>query len=277
MSKIADNSEATPRSDLAIGEQQCIKTGRVLVAMATYNEIENLPILVERIVDTMPEADVLVIDDGSPDGTGQWCEEHAKMNSRMHCLHRKGKPGLGSAIIAAMKYAIENDYDVMINLDADLSHPPEKIPELLEAWQAGASENTVAVGSRYIPGGGVVGWPLKRHIMSRSINIYTRWVLWLPMADCSGSFRAYPVSLLRKIDFDSFLSFGYSFFEEVLFHLKEQGASFVEVPFWFVERQHGSSKINMQKAMVAVWTIFRLGLKVWFPFLGSQSGSISKG
>jgi len=236
------------------------------VAIATYNEIENLPILVERLVDTLPEADLLVIDDGSPDGTGQWCEDHAKMNSRMHCLHRKGKPGLGSAIIAAMHYAVENNYDVMINLDADLSHPPEKIPELLEALRDGDSETKVVIGSRYISGGGITGWPLKRHFMSRAINLYTRWLLWLPMADCSGSFRAYPVNLLRKIDFDSFLSYGYSFFEEVLYHLKHQGATFVEVPFEFVERQHGSSKINMRKAMVAVWTIFRLGLKAWRPF-----------
>ncbi|QDU77243.1 Undecaprenyl-phosphate mannosyltransferase [Bremerella volcania] len=266
MSKIADKTEATTHSDLAKGKEHCVKTGRVLVAIATYNEIENLPNLVERLVDTLPEADLLVIDDGSPDGTGQWCEEHAKMNARMHCLHRKGKPGLGSAIIAAMQYAIDNNYDVMINLDADLSHPPEKIPDLLEAWQAGPSESTVVIGSRYVPGGGISGWPMKRHFMSRGINVYTRWLLWLPMADCSGSFRAYPVHLLRKIDFDSFLSYGYSFFEEVLYHLKEQGATFVEVPFQFVERQHGSSKINMRKAMVAVWTIFRLGLNAWRPF-----------
>ncbi len=266
MSKIADNSIANPHSNLVKGDEHSMKMGRILVAIATYNEIENLPILVERLVDTLPEADLLVIDDGSPDGTGKWCEEHAKMNARMHCLHRKGKPGLGSAIIAAMQYAVENNYDVMINLDADLSHPPEKIPEMLEAWRTGSSNNTVVIGSRYVEGGGISGWPLKRHFMSRSINLYTRWLLWLPMADCSGSFRAYPVKLLRKIDFDSFLSYGYSFFEEVLYHLKEQGATFVEVPFQFVERQYGSSKINMRKAMVAVWTIFRLGLKAWRPF-----------
>ena len=107
--------------------------GRVLIAVATYNEIDNLPILVERLVDTLPDVDLLVIDDGSPDGTGDWCEEQSQINTRIHCLHRRGKPGLGSAIIAAMQYAIDNDYDVMVNLDADLSHPPEKIRELLEA------------------------------------------------------------------------------------------------------------------------------------------------
>ena len=117
-----------------------------------------------------------------------------------------------------------------------------------------------------MPGGSITGWPWKRHLMSRAINLYTRWLLWLPMADCSGSFRAYPVKLLREIDFDAFLSHGYSFFEEILYHLKKQDAAFVEVPFQFVERQFGSSKISLAKAMVAVWTIFRLGLRVWLPF-----------
>ncbi len=266
MSKIADQSESIPHNATAKGQDLSANHGRVLVAIATYNEIENLPIFVERLVDTLPEVDLLVIDDGSPDGTGQWCEDHAQMNSRIRCLHRKGKPGLGSAIIAAMRYAVENNYDVLVNLDADLSHPPEKIPELLAAWEEGDSHNRVVVGSRYITGGGIIGWPLKRHFMSRAINIYTRWVLWLPMKDCSGSFRAYPVSLLKQIDFDSFLSQGYSFFEEVLYHLKEKKAEFVEVPFYFIEREHGSTKINMQKAMIAVWTIFKLGLRVWRPF-----------
>ncbi|MHC2070099.1 polyprenol monophosphomannose synthase [Bremerella sp. T1] len=266
MSKTTDQTESISHSDAVKGDDPSKRTGRVLVAVATFNEIENLPIFVERLVDTLPNVDVLVIDDGSPDGTGDWCEEYRKTNPHLFCLHRKGKPGLGSAIIAAMRYAVENNYDVMVNLDADLSHPPEKIPELLAAWEEGDAHNRVVVGSRYTTGGGIVGWPLKRHFMSRAINIYTRWMLWLPMKDCSGSFRAYPVSLLKQIDFDSFLSQGYSFFEEVLYHLKEKGAEFVEVPFQFVEREHGSSKINMQKAMIAVWTIFKLGLRVWRPF-----------
>ncbi|MBI1249815.1 glycosyltransferase [bacterium] len=240
--------------------------GQVLIAVATYNEIDNLPIFVERLVDTLPNVDLLVIDDGSPDGTGDWCEEQSQINTRIHCLHRRGKPGLGSAIIAAMQYAIDNDYDVMVNLDADLSHPPEKIHELLEAYENGPEGRTVVIGSRYMAGGSITGWPMKRHFMSRAINLYTRWLLWLPMADCSGSFRAYPVKLLREIDFDAFLSHGYSFFEEILYHLKKQDASFVEVPFQFVERQFGSSKISMSKAVIAVWTIFRLGLRVWRPF-----------
>lgn len=266
MSKLADQFESTPRTQPQPSVVIPVKPARVLVAVATYNEIDNLPIFVERLGETLPEVDLLVIDDGSPDGTGDWCEQEGKVNPRIHCLHRRGKPGLGSAIIAAMQYAVEHDYDVMVNLDADLSHPPEMIPDLLDAWHASDPATTVAIGSRYVPGGGIKGWPVKRHLMSRCINLYTRWLLWLPMADCSGSFRAYPVKLLRRIDFDSFLSQGYSFFEEILYHLKREGAQFVEVPFTFVERQHGASKVNLQKAMIAVWTIFRLGLQVWRPF-----------
>ncbi|GAA4420185.1 polyprenol monophosphomannose synthase [Bremerella cremea] len=266
MSEIADEISTTPHKLPAKGTDRSPKSARILIAVATYNEIENLPIFVERLVDTLPEVDLLVIDDGSPDGTGDWCEDQGQINPRIRCLHRKGKPGLGSAIIAAMQYAVENDYDVMVNLDADLSHPPEKIPELLEAWSGSEGEHTVVIGSRYVSGGGITGWPLKRHFMSRAINLYTRLLLGLPMKDCSGSFRAYPVALLRQIDFDSFLSYGYSFFEEILFHLRTNGARFVEVPFVFVERQYGSSKINMRKAMIAVATIFRLGLGRVLPF-----------
>lgn len=265
MNKIADKTESIRRNQTSSGDHRPAKTGRVLIAVATYNEIDNLPIFVERLADTLPQVDLLVIDDGSPDGTGDWCDQEAKVNPRIHCLHRRGKPGLGSAIIAAMQYAVEHQYEVMVNLDADLSHPPEMIPELLQAWEESDPATTVVVGSRYIRGGGIKGWPWKRHMMSRAINLYTRWLLWLPMADCSGSFRAYPVNLLKQIDFDSFLSQGYSFFEEVLFHLQREGAKFVEVPFTFVERQHGASKINLNKAMVAVATIFRLGTKVWWP------------
>ncbi|WP_234824156.1 polyprenol monophosphomannose synthase [Bremerella cremea] len=266
MNKIADKTEPIRRNQTDNEGYFSAKNGRVLVAVATYNEIDNLPIFVERLADTLPNVDLLVIDDGSPDGTGDWCQQEAKVNPRIHCLHRRGKPGLGSAIIAAMQYAVKHNYEVMINLDADLSHPPEMIPEILEAYEENDPATTVVIGSRYIRGGGIKGWPWKRHLMSRAINLYTRWLLWLPMADCSGSFRAYPVKLLKKIDFESFLSQGYSFFEEILYHLKQEGAYFVEVPFTFVERQHGASKISLQKAMIAVVTIFRLGLKVWRPF-----------
>jgi len=257
---------ADPPSDEQIEELSAArgKSPRVLVAVATYNEIDNLPIFVRRLRDTLPQVDMLVIDDGSPDGTGQWCDEQTASGEKIVCLHRGGKKGLGTAVIAAMKHAVDQRYDILVNLDADLSHPPEVIPQLLTACQADKTHKTVALGSRYIPGGGVKGWPLKRHFMSRAINIYTRIFLRMQMRDCSGSFRAYPVSLIEKLDFHQFLSHGYSFFEEVLFRLKQQGANFTEVPFVFIEREHGHSKINMREAMKAVLVIGRLGLTAWW-------------
>jgi len=239
-------------------------SARILVAVATYNEIDNLPIFVRRLRDTLPQVDLLVIDDGSPDGTGQWCDQQTAQGEKIVCLHRGGKKGLGTAVIAAMKHAVDGNYDILVNLDADLSHPPEVIPQLLEAYDTDETHTTVALGSRYIPGGGIDGWPWRRHLMSRAINIYTRICLRLKMRDCSGSFRAYPVRLIEKVDFDQFISHGYSFFEEVLFRLKQQGAKFSEVPFVFKEREHGYSKINMREAMKAVLVIGRLGLTAWF-------------
>ncbi len=264
--RMKESSHASPPSVRQPDATSPVREGtsaRVLVAVATYNEIENLPIFVRRLKDTLPEVDLLVIDDGSPDGTGQWCDEQQATDERLVCSHRQGKLGLGSAIVAAMQFAIDHGYDILVNLDADLSHPPEKIPQLLAAVHEHGPATTVAFGSRYAPGGGIEGWPLRRHLMSRAINLYARTLLRLPVSDCSGSFRAYPVALLRQIDFDTFESRGYSFFEEILLRLKQVGAGFVEVPFTFVERRYGRSKINLREARRAVWIIFRLGLKVW--------------
>ena len=266
-----DMDSLAPEAEPGLASQPSTGGRKVLVAVATYNEIANLPIFVRRLREILPEVDLLVIDDGSPDGTGQWCDEQMKADPHLRCLHRQGKLGLGTAIIAAMQYAIKHEYDVLVNLDADLSHPPEMIPPMLAAQSETTSAEadsatTVVLGSRYVPGGGIEGWPLKRHIMSRAINLYSRILLKLPIKDCSGSIRVYPVPLLKRIEFDSFLSHGYSFFEEILHRLNEQGARFVEYPFVFVERQYGRSKINMREARKAVWVIFRLGLRVWRPF-----------
>ncbi|MEX1041971.1 MAG: polyprenol monophosphomannose synthase [Pirellulaceae bacterium] len=240
-----------------------IRPPRVLVAVATYNEIENLPQLVERISAAMPQADILVIDDDSPDGTGRWCDEQKTHNPRLHCLHRTGKRGLGSAVIEAMRYAIRQNYHVMVNLDADLSHPPELIPKLIETMDQIDPDTTVVLGSRYVEGGGIIGWPWRRHVMSRMINTYAAWMLRLPIRDCSGSFRAYPIPMLRRLNFDDITSQGYSFFEEILWRLLRVGARFEEVPFTFVERKYGTSKINMTEAIKAVFILFGLGVKTW--------------
>lgn len=232
---------------------------RVLVSVATYNEIDNLPLLVEAIWRAMPSADILVIDDNSPDGTGQWCDQRAATDARLKCLHRPGKLGLGTATLAAFQYAIQHGYDCLVNLDADFSHPPDRIPALVAALQ----QADVAIGSRYCPGGRSEGWPLRRKLMSWAVNTYARWLLGLAPRDTSGAFRCYRVALLKRLDPTTVVSRGYSFQEEVLWRLQRLGARFTEVPITFAERQRGQSKINGQEAWQAVWILFRLGLTHW--------------
>jgi dolichol-phosphate mannosyltransferase len=234
---------------------------KTLITLATYNEIENLPPLVDEILQTVPEADILVVDDNSPDGTGQWCDHKAAGEPRLHCLHRPGKLGLGMATIAAMRYAIDNGYRYMLNMDADFSHPPRFLPALLAAMEPeGGPAVDVAIGSRYVPGGGSEGWPLRRRLMSRAVNFYARRLLRLAPHDCSGAFRCYRTSALARLDFDAVRSRGYSFQEEILWQLKRLGARTAETPITFVERRRGSSKINRGEALAALWIIFRLGI-----------------
>ncbi len=238
---------------------------RTLVTVATYNEIDNLPRLVDRILEVAPEADILVIDDNSPDGTGTWCRERAEWEPRLRCIHRPGKLGLGTASIAAMRYAVEQGYDFVVNLDADFSHPPEMIPALLAGMEPAAGPPVdVMIGSRYVAGGRIEGWPLRRKLMSRGVNFYARCLLGLPVKDCSGSFRCYRTSLLARLDFNAFRSRGYSVLEELLWRLKRLGARFRETPIVFTDRRHGASKINAREAAAALWILLVLGLRNWF-------------
>ena len=232
---------------------------RTLVTVATYNEIENLPPLAEAIFAVAPHVDLLVIDDNSPDGTGRWCDQQSTTDPRIRCLHRPGKLGLGTATIAGMRYAIEHGYDLLLNMDADFSHHPRYIPALL----AGMENADVMIGSRYVAGGGVKDWPLTRKLMSWGVNAYARLLLGLSPRDCSGAFRCFRVELLKKIDFDLITSRGYSFQEEILWHLKRAGARFSETPILFADRQRGQSKINSREALAALWIIFRLGVRNW--------------
>ncbi len=250
------------------GDSETPATGRTLITLATYNEMENLPRLVDEIFAAVPSADLLVIDDNSPDGTGRWCDERAESDQRVHCLHRAGKLGLGTATVAAMQYAIDGGYDYMVNLDADFSHPPRYLPQLIaglnereEGNNRGDWRYDVMIGSRYVSGGKIEGWPLKRHVMSRCVNLYARCLLGLAPRDCSGAFRAYRVDVLRKLDFNAIRSRGYSFQEEILWLLKRAGARFAEIPITFVERQYGQSKINSREAYAALGVILRLGIK----------------
>ena len=162
---------------------------KTLVTVATYNEMENLTLLVDEIFRYLPDADLLVIDDNSPDGTGAWCDKKGAEDPRVLCLHRSGKLGLGTAIIAGMKYGIEHGYRYVLNMDADFSHPPKCLPNLVAGMDPpGGPGADVMIGSRQIPGGGVEGWGWKRHLMSWGVNTYARLLLGLKATDCSGSF-----------------------------------------------------------------------------------------
>jgi dolichol-phosphate mannosyltransferase len=232
-------------------------TKRVLISLATYNEAENIRPLIEGIRQFAPTAAVLVIDDNSPDGTGAIADELAATMPDVHVLHRTGKLGLGTAIVEAMKYAVAHGYDHYLNLDADFSHPPRFIPDLL----AGMDRVDVMIGSRYIAGGGVEGqFGFRRKFMSTGINVYARFLLGLRTRDNSGAFRCYRVSKLAKIDFGWVRSRGYSFQEEILFWCKRVGCTFGETPILFEDRRGGASKLNRGEAIKALEIMLRLGI-----------------
>lgn len=222
-----------------------------------YNEAENVRPLCLAIREHAPDASILLIDDNSPDGTGAICDQLVAELPDIHVVHRAGKQGLGSAIVHAMRYAVEHDYDYYLNLDADFSHPPRFIPALL----AGMADHDVMIGSRYIPGGGVEGeFGLRRKAMSFGINSLARVCLGLRTRDNSGSFRCYRVSKLAMIDFSTVRSRGYSFMEEILFLCRQVGCTFGETPILFEDRRAGRSKLNKAEAVRSVGIIVQLGL-----------------
>lgn len=230
---------------------------RLLVSLATYNESGNLRRLVDEIRQFAPGCAILIIDDNSPDGTGAVADELRHSLPEIHVIHRAGKLGLGSAILEGMRFAIENRFDHLLNLDADGSHHPRYIPALLE----GMRDHDVMIGSRYIKGGGVEGgFNLKRKFMSTGINWYARLLLGLSTKDNSGAFRCYRVSKLAQIGLDRVRSRGYSFQEEILFWCRLVGCRMGETPILFENRRTGESKINQREALVALKIIFELGV-----------------
>ena len=231
-------------------------TLKILVAIATYNEIDNLPSLVDEILRLLPTADILIVDDNSPDGTGTWCDDRARTDPRVKCIHRPGKQGLGSATLTAIRAAIDGSYDVIATMDADWSHDPKYLPALIAATQSA----DVALGSRYCTGGQIEGWPLHRRVLSRWNNRLSRLMLRLPVYDSSGAFRAYRVAALKKINVHDVRATGYSYLEEILWHLRRAGATFAEVPITFHERRAGKSKIDAREAIAKLTTLLRLAL-----------------
>jgi dolichol-phosphate mannosyltransferase len=213
---------------------------RVLVVVPTYNELANLEPVLDRLRTAVPEAHALVVDDGSPDGTGELADALCAADPRVHVLHRPNKAGLGPAYVAGFRWGRAQGYDVLVEMDADGSHAPEQLPRLLAALD----EADLALGSRYVPGGEVTDWPAHRLLLSRAGNRYTRWALRLPLADATGGFRAARASLIDRLPFDEVASQGYCFQVDWAWRAWRDGARVVEVPITFTERTHGRSKMS---------------------------------
>lgn len=229
---------------------------KTLAAIATYNEAENIERLIRQILALDLRLEVLVIDDNSPDGTGLIADRLAAETGAVRVIHRPGKLGLGTATLAAVRYAVENGYDCLVTMDADFSHHPKYLPAILER----ASDHDVVIGSRYVKGGGVENWPFSRRLMSGTVNLYCRLVLRLGARDCSGGFRAYRRWVLETIDKTVFMSRGYSFQEEMLMKCAMAGASIAEVPIVFVDRASGATKANLKEMVRSTLVLLRLGL-----------------
>lgn len=245
----AHSSPGRPSLALSASERQSV---RVLTIIPTYNEIESLPRTVARLRAAVPEADILVVDDSSPDGTGEWADDMAARDERIHVMHRAGKEGLGAAYIAGFRYALENGYDVIVEHDADGSHQPEQLPRLLKAVEDGAD---LAIGSRWVPGGKIVNWPLSRKLISRGGSFYSRVMLGMPLRDITAGYRAYRREALEALDFSSIESVGYGFQVDMTFRMHKLGMKIVEVPITFIERELGTSKMSgdiVREAMVNV-------------------------
>jgi glycosyltransferase involved in cell wall biosynthesis len=238
---------------------------RVLVIVPTYNEVENLEAILGRLRGSVPTAHALVVDDGSPDGTGELADKLAVLDPSVHVLRRTAKTGLGTAYIAGFRWARERGYDVVVEMDADGSHAPEQLPALLAALVSA----DLVLGSRYVPGGAVTDWPLHRLLLSRAGNRYTRWALRLPLSDATGGYRAARGELIDRLPFDDVASQGYCFQVDWAWRAVRAGARVAEVPITFTERAFGRSKMSgsiVREALVrvTVWGL-RDRLADWLP------------
>jgi dolichol-phosphate mannosyltransferase len=234
--------------------------GRILVSLATYNERDNLTALIQEIHAAAPAVDVLVIDDNSPDGTGQLAGELAARDSRIHLVQRSGKLGLGTAILAGMHYALDHEYDCFVTMDADFSHHPRYLPALF----AGMDDHDVMIGSRYVPGGGTENWPWSRKFMSWGVNTVVRLLMRIPAHDTSGGFRCYRLGKLRGAELNGMLSRGYSFQEELLYRCRRAGCRIGEAPIIFENRRSGTSKVNQKEVIRSIGVILWIGLRALF-------------
>lgn len=228
-----------------------------LVVIPTYNESANLEWIVGRIHAAQPGVDVLVVDDGSPDGTGEIADRLAAADTRVHAMHRTSKQGLGSAYRAGFAWGLARDYDVLLEMDADGSHRPEDLQQILDASADGAD---LVLGSRWVPGGGVVNWPRHRKLISRGGTLYARLMLGIPVHDVTGGFRAFRRDTLLRLPLDEVASQGYCFQIDMTRRVLAAGMTVVEVPITFVERERGESKMSGAIVQEALWRVTVWGL-----------------
>ena len=225
--------------------------GPVLVVVPTYEERENLGPAVARLHASVPEADVLVVDDASPDGTGELADELAAADDRVRVLHRVGKAGLGAAYLDGFRHALTGEHQVVVEMDADGSHAPEDLPALLTALECA----DVVLGSRYVPGGRVVDWPWHREVLSRGGNLYSRLALGVPIRDITGGYRVYRRAVLEQLKLDDVASQGYCFQVDMAWRAVQAGFRVHEVPITFTERERGASKMNGAIVAEALWRV----------------------
>jgi dolichol-phosphate mannosyltransferase len=230
---------------------------RVLVIVPTYNERDNIETIIERVLQSAPGANILVADDGSPDGTGKIADEISVRDARVHVLHRREKAGLGAAYIAGFGWGLERGYDVLVEMDADGSHAPEQLPRLLAALR----DADLVIGSRWVAGGTVVNWPMSREVLSRSANLYARVALGIPVRDATGGYRAYRRRVLESIDLADVASQGYCFQVDLAWRAVLAGFRVAEVPITFADRERGESKMSGTIVREALWRVTQWGAR----------------
>lgn len=243
---------------MASPQAQPTRIPKTLVVTPTYNEKDNLEHFVTSVLRVVPEVDVLVVDDNSPDGTGAIADRLAAADPRVRVMHRAGKLGLGTAYVQAFEKGLAEGYELFFEMDADMSHDPLHLPAFFEAFAQGAD---LVIGSRNIPGGGVVGWGPGRHVLSKGGSLYSRTILGIPIRDLTSGYKAFRADVLRSIDLGTLRSEGYSFQIETTYRAVQKGFRVAEVPITFVDRKAGQSKMSRKifmEAIVMVWKL-RLG------------------
>ena len=237
-----------------------MKSQRALIIFPTYNERDNIEKIVHSVLPLDPRINVLIVDDSSPDGTGELADKLATSEEKVNVMHRKHKEGLGKAYIAGFKWAIENEYDFIFEMDADFSHGPEYIKDFLREIQ----NNDLVLGSRYISGVNVINWPMSRLLLSYYANVYTRIITGLPIRDATGGFKCFRREVLETIEMDKVKASGYSFQIEMTMRAWKKGFRIKEIPIIFVDRIAGSSKMSKKIMREAIWMVWLLRIKSIF-------------